>query len=122
MESRNTIRYERFNDRNGKEMILHDGNASRSSEGSEESNFSDSTGNVNRNIKPNLFSIEEARLIFELFDVNHIGKICKRDLAQAVRTMEGKASEEEIDVTFKHLDRDRDGWICFEDFYRMFNE
>ena len=54
--------------------------------------------------------------------MNHIGKICKTDLANAVRAVESKASEEEIDVTFKCLDKDGDGLISFEDFYSMFNE
>ena len=119
MERRNTMWYEALNER---VMITQDENASRSSGGFEESKWSDSTGNLNRNSKSNIFSVEEARSIFELFDVNHMGKICKRDLGMAVRAEEGKVSEEEIEVTFEYLDRDGDGWISFEDFYSMFND
>lgn len=115
------MRYEGLNERDWKEGILQDGNGSRSSGGFEESKWSDSMANLNRS-KSNIFSIEEARAIFELFDVNHMGKICKRDFGKAVRAVEGNVSEEEIEVTFEYLDRDGDGWISFEDFYSMFNE
>lgn len=124
MERKITMgRYEFHNEKSeGRDNQFHDINMSKSSLIFDESRGSESTNRYDKTNKNCIFSIEEVRAIFDVLDIDHLGRISKDDLKKAVKFAEENASEEEIEVTFQHLDKDEDGWISFEDFYSMINE
>ena len=64
-------------------------------------------------------SREEVMKIFQLFDDNHSGKITVRDLKRVAAEIGETVAEEELRDMLAEADRDGDGGLNFEEFYRV---
>ncbi|KAH8740571.1 caltractin (centrin)-like [Cryptosporidium ryanae] len=84
-------------------------------------------------------SIEYVRRIFSLFDTNKTGKVGLRNLKALISQVSREShnlnmkstsdsggirdlvfTDEELSLMIKHIDRDNDGFLDFEDFYKVF--
>ncbi|KAH7647794.1 centrosomal centrin 3 [Cryptosporidium bovis] len=84
-------------------------------------------------------SIEYVRRIFSLFDTNKTGKVGLRNLKALISQVAREShnlnmrntgesggigdfvfTDEELSLMIKHIDRDNDGFLDFEDFYKVF--
>jgi len=61
-------------------------------------------------------SVEDARLAFSSFDLNHDGYIDKEELAQAMEMIGFKMTPDEIEEMIREADKDGDGKISFDEF------
>ena len=68
---------------------------------------------------PDKDSKEEIRKIFNLFCEDKAEKIDIRSLKKIVQEVGENISEDELNDMFQEADRDKDGFIGFDDFYRV---
>ncbi len=68
---------------------------------------------------PDKDSREEVLKTFKLFDSEGTGKIGLKDLKRIVSEIGENIPEEELNDMFDEADRDKDGSINFEDFYKI---
>ena len=64
-------------------------------------------------------SKEEIMKVFRLFDTDNTGKISLRNLKQIAHELGENLTEEELQEMINEADRDQDGLIGPEDFYRV---
>ncbi|GAA0152133.1 calmodulin-related [Lithospermum erythrorhizon] len=66
----------------------------------------------------------ELRETFDFFDEDHNGKISAEELYNVLKTIvgEGGCSLDECRKMIKGVDRNGDGFVCFEDFCRMMDQ
>lgn len=62
---------------------------------------------------------EEIAKVFELFDAEGNGRIGFRELKRVVLELGEAISDEEMREMIEEADRDRDGYVTFEDFWRI---
>ena len=68
---------------------------------------------------PDKDSKEEITKIFKLFVEEETGKISFRNLKKIMQEIGESISEEELNDMFQEADKDKDGLIGFDDFYRV---
>jgi centrin-1 len=64
-------------------------------------------------------SREEVMKIFQLFDEDHLGKITLKNLKKIAIEIGDTASDEDLRDMLAEADRDGDGALNFEEFYRV---
>ncbi|KAH0723625.1 hypothetical protein KY285_006173 [Solanum tuberosum] len=65
----------------------------------------------------------EMRVTFEFFDANHDGKITAEELFNVFRTIgDGRCTLEECRRMIRGVDKNGDGFVCFEDFSLMMEQ
>ena len=64
-------------------------------------------------------SKEEITKVFKLFDVDSTNKISLKNLRKIAQEIGENISEEEMIDMMREADRDKDGFIGFDDFYRI---
>ena len=68
---------------------------------------------------PDKDSKEEILKIFKLFDEEGTGKIGLRSLKKIAKDIGENIAEDEFTDMFQEADKDKDGYIGFDDFYRV---
>ncbi len=68
---------------------------------------------------PDKDSKEEVQKVFRLFDQEGAGKVGLRDLKRIVQDIGETIGDDELNDMFQEADRDKDGFIGFDDFYRV---
>ena len=68
---------------------------------------------------PDRHSKEYIQKIFQYFDLENTGKITSRHLKKIAQEIGENLSDEELKEIMEEADRDGDGYIGFEDFYRI---
>ena len=68
---------------------------------------------------PDRHSKEYIQKIFQYFDLENNGKITARHLKKIAQEIGENLSDEELKEIMEEADRDGDGYIGFEDFYRI---
>ena len=68
---------------------------------------------------PDRHSKEKIKKIFQYFDLENTGKITARHLKKIAQEIGENLSDEELKEIMEEADRDGDGYIGFEDFYRI---
>ncbi|KAF5785994.1 putative EF-hand domain pair protein CML [Helianthus annuus] len=62
----------------------------------------------------------ELRDVFDFFDGDHDGRITADELFEALKSLgDGKCTLEECKSMISNVDKNGDGFVCFEDFSRM---
>ncbi|XP_076911705.1 putative calcium-binding protein CML36 [Bidens hawaiensis] len=62
----------------------------------------------------------ELRDVFEFFDADHDGRITADELFEVLKSLgDGKCTLEECRSMIRSVDKNGDGFVCFEDFSRM---
>ncbi|KAI7736889.1 hypothetical protein M8C21_032320 [Ambrosia artemisiifolia] len=62
----------------------------------------------------------ELRDVFEFFDTDHDGRITAGELYEALKSLgDGRCTLEECKSMISNVDKNGDGFVCFEDFSRM---
>jgi centrin-1 len=64
-------------------------------------------------------SKEEIQKVFALFDHEGAGKISFRDLKRVVTELGESISDEEMREMIEEADKDGDGYVVFDDFFKM---
>lgn len=64
-------------------------------------------------------SKEEIAKVFALFDHEGTGKISFRDLKRVVTELGENIPDEELREMIEEADKDQDGFVVFEDFYKI---
>ena len=65
--------------------------------------------------------LEQAKMMFDGFDKDGGGTIDKKELFQAICQLGIKVAKEDIDLAFKVLDKNNDGYLDFSEFLQLFN-
>ncbi len=68
---------------------------------------------------PDRHSKDYIKKIFEYFDLDNNGKISARHLKKIAQEIGETLSDEELKEIMEEADKDGDGYIGFEDFYRI---
>ena len=68
---------------------------------------------------PDRHSKEYIQKIFQYFDLENTGKITSRHLKKIAQEIGENLSDEELREIMEEADRDGDGYIGFDDFYRI---
>ena len=68
---------------------------------------------------PDRHTQEYIKKIFQYFDLDNTGKITSRHLKKIAQEIGETLSEEELKEIMEEADKDEDGYIGFEDFYRI---
>ena len=68
---------------------------------------------------PDRHTKDYIRKIFQYFDLDNTGKITSRHLKKIAQEIGESLSDEELKEIMDEADRDADGFIGFEDFYRI---
>lgn len=68
---------------------------------------------------PDRHTKEYIKIIFGYFDLDNNGKISSRNLKKIAQEIGETLSEDELKEIMEEADKDSDGYIGFEDFYRI---
>ena len=68
---------------------------------------------------PDQNSREEVLKTFKLFDIDGTGKIALKDLKRIVTEIGENIPDEELRDMFEEADKNKDGYIDFEDFFKI---
>ncbi|ESO87734.1 hypothetical protein LOTGIDRAFT_77729, partial [Lottia gigantea] len=67
-------------------------------------------------LKNNCGGIKHISTVFRLMDIDYSKRICFEELARGVKTFDISISDEELKLLFDILDKDKSGYIDFNEF------